>query len=1445
MLSKAASPQDTTKFSTLKKPAKVATVLQQSSYNRQMRGSTVEPPAGQRFSSMTLPTGIVQPQVTALRYPFYRIQSPQMIRQNSVPNSPCCPGGPFPRFVGRTPNPQQNHQQHASMVLPYPTVTIPATTLSCIATPMTQRQARHLAKQTFPADEVPKTPSSSSSSRDSGIMSQDSSTSSQSFTNDEFNNSHQLNGGGFRTPQCVSRRGKHIAKKMVVEAPAVRYRGSGGGTGGTLNRARMAKSVNAGSRVASTTTSTTSSPATPRASWNSSSSTGGENESVKTGNRVGRSTSLCSETLERERKKRNMQGKQDSTSMAVLATTNSGRIPRPTNLAGDRSPRGEKEVMVLAKKVHHILNADEKPTRNSSLPSGSDRQFGTAASPSQISALRAKTLSPPPQFASSKTLLNSPPANSMTSDSSSTSTCTLAANTKESNASLQNRITPGNFSNLDDTPTPSNRGTPEPRATVAAKPRVVVEEFNTLTIPTMPMSPRSPRLSPRLSGAGEDHLEGSLGYGPLSHIKLPYSTPVMQRMHQTTGRSGNVGYSKREKSSLCSGQPISEAFGSHMSLSSSSSVMSPASDSAFEAAKLRRELELAHQKVAALTCQLSANTSVVQAFEQSLQSMNQRLHQLSASSALKTLTPTSSVKLEREVQELRKIIDRFRCQALQNDWPPAMENARNGRKLSQSQEFVKSHHILDSEMLQQAGSLSSLVHGPHAITGGGGGAYGEVGRYLHDSTGRGFMSPSYMPIRDSLDRANKKAGWLRSSISRAFRRSKSRDPPDRTKVTSTSSQDPNQPSPSSGSSVRHSPSSSSGESPSTTGRVDSEEGGESMATDAGGVMEAMQETVRQLQHQVRCLRAENAFLQRAVDRCSLATSESDKASVGSASAPGAFSLVANPLRISRLIRELFAVTPEIGQHAVPVFLRMSYKDIPSRPSDDVQNFRRTTAPSSPSQHYLSLPGQQAQQMGCTSPNISTRLLLEESRTDDLSHLHLLGRVCLNTSASDLLAKVKNLFHTYLHYLDSDGQIGISADSISSICVKMTPQSMNSGQPPREVQISPHSIDNGAMRIDPAYEILRIVITLHENAYALEKPVAPSLLNPLAVSSIAWISLLSAPLLGKMIESLLANKCVVIYGPRGSGKLEFGRILIDSMANMFPGFWTNQPNAVHYYLRASSNAISELRQVLLNALLSVEGLIILRMPPSLLPDLVNIMTELGFNTHPRKILLLAITDTLIFPEEPTKLRNCPGIFPFLADIQSASIYMRRCLRQRFSQFAFQCLDASSVSNAAELDTLTEVIEWLPEFWLRCVTASAWNNLTDDSAYSSAFVLSPFRLLACPLTLQASSVWFREVCDSEGIFRRIGESNGDLMRWLATTWPWPNEKLPFAFAPFERSSVPADPIMNSSASSSASTSMIMYDSSASLPALLSATGSGGKVMGSGRYVRRTSPCPILRR
>ncbi|VDO03210.1 unnamed protein product [Rodentolepis nana] len=1137
MLSKVAIPQEATKYSTIKKPNKVATVRQQpTSCSRQIRRATEEPTQSLRYSSMTLPNGMIQPQVGSIRYPFYRMQTPQMVRQTSVPNSPCCPTGQHPRFPMRTPN----QLVQTSIGLPYSNAsTISSNTLSCIATPMTQRHARYISRPTASPDETSKPPSSASSSRDSGILSQDSSTSSQSYPNDDYTNNFQQQINGFRTPQCVPKRAKPLAKNTIVEPPVVKFRGNTVSSNATLNRSRVATSLNSGSKIPSAVTSDTSSPATPRVSWNSSSSTGvGKGDTSKSGNKVGRSTSICSGTLERENKNRLLNGeKQDSSGSTTIS--NIGRIPRPTNLARERSPRREKDPSVIAKTSNQSLSTEEKSPKNSCLP-GPDRQIGVTNTSSHIPTLRAKTLSPPPQFASSKA--SSIGLQSlMTPDSSSTSTCTLAATSRDSSASLSNRDHIAACSNLDDTPTPSNRGTPEPNSSSKQATNNATDDFNNLPVLAVPTSPKTPRVSPRVTLASEDQSRSSLGYGPLSHIKLPYSTPMLQRTQTTSNCGSSVSsnsgiYAKREKSSIYAantgGQPISDSFGSHMSLSSSGSVISPgAESSAFESAKLRRELEVAHQKIAALTCQLSANTTVVQAFEQSLQSMNQRLHQISASSALK----------ERELQELRKIIEKFRCQALQSDWPCSAEMAKKGKKLSQSQEFIKSQHIVDSDMmLQQAGSLSSLVHSPHTISN-----FGGFGRYVqqeHSVGGiRGYMTPNYMPIRDSFDRSNKKGGsWLRSSINRAFRRSKSRDPPDRAKVTSTSSShDVNLPSPGRHVSLLFAMisdySTSSHQVCTTHQQVQVEEGGEGMV---GGEMmlEMMQETVRSLQYQVRCLRAENAFLQRAVDRCSTvnsAESSSDKVSLTtSRGSTGAFSYnaVSSPMKIGRLLRELFPISTENGQQIVPVFIELNYRPTSDRSGSDILNARRTTTPSSPRQHHLQLPCQQVAQMGCPSPNISTRMFGVSGDAEELSHLHLIGRVCLDQSASELMAKVKSLFQIYLSYLDSDDQLGLNVNSISSVCIRITPQTISSEKQPKEIQLSPLTTELNPLKIEIGYEISRIKISLHDNAYALEKPDAPSLLNPLAVSSLAWISLLSASLLGKMIESLLANKQLIIsYG----------------------------------------------------------------------------------------------------------------------------------------------------------------------------------------------------------------------------------------------------------------------------------------------------------------------------
>ncbi len=137
----------------------------------------------------------------------------------------------------------------------------------------------------------------------------------------------------------------------------------------------------------------------------------------------------------------------------------------------------------------------------------------------------------------------------------------------------------------------------------------------------------------------------------------------------------------------------------------------------------------------------------------------------------------------------------------------------------------------------------------------------------------------------------------------------------------------------SGSSIRHSPTSSSGESPVTpsaassiTGVTDqpssslSKEKYDSLAR--RHQLTIMQEAVLELQHQVNSLRAENAILQRTVDRCSQA-SGSDKGSVAgstsvSISGMGGY----RPATLSRILKGMLAVdTHHILTFGVEIFVQ--------------------------------------------------------------------------------------------------------------------------------------------------------------------------------------------------------------------------------------------------------------------------------------------------------------------------------------------------------------------------------------------------------------------------------------------------------------------------------------------------------------------------------------------
>ncbi|VDN33335.1 unnamed protein product [Dibothriocephalus latus] len=112
---------------------------------------------------------------------------------------------------------------------------------------------------------------------------------------------------------------------------------------------------------------------------------------------------------------------------------------------------------------------------------------------------------------------------------------------------------------------------------------------------------------------------------------------------------------------------------------------------------------------------------------------------------------------------------------------------------------------------------------------------------------------------------------------------------------------------------------------------------------------------------------------------------------------------------------------------------------------------------------------------------------------------------------------------------------------------------------------------------------------------------------------------------------------------------------------------------------------------------------------------------------------------------------------------------------------------------EFKCVADILDWLPDFWLHLVRLK--RNLTGSQ--TDTFPVSPFRLLACPFTIQSSWTWFMELWDAEiqhflvhgaesrasslppGNFPSAGgpisKSDsprlGAFTRWMFSTWPWP--------------------------------------------------------------------------
>ncbi|XP_046739930.1 protein sickie isoform X1 [Diprion similis] len=244
------------------------------------------------------------------------------------------------------------------------------------------------------------------------------------------------------------------------------------------------------------------------------------------------------------------------------------------------------------------------------------------------------------------------------------------------------------------------------------------------------------------SSVGEEVGVGvGVGVGVEPYYSVPVGSAGCPGQHWSQPTSPTPTHAPRQPPNLYQHvHKDDDIHGSSVSLvSTASSLYSSAEEKqAHELRKLRRELLDAQEKVHSLTSQLSTNAHVVSAFEQSLSNMTQRLQYLTA----------TAEKKDSELQELRDTIERLRKQSAEAGLNASNQNsATNGRR----------HTLGDSESTTGCTGSNSNHQGS------------SMARQLSADS---VTSLNSLSSACSASSHHKKKGWLRSSFSKAFSRSR-------------------------------------------------------------------------------------------------------------------------------------------------------------------------------------------------------------------------------------------------------------------------------------------------------------------------------------------------------------------------------------------------------------------------------------------------------------------------------------------------------------------------------------------------------------------------------------------------------------------------------------------------------------------------------------------------
>ena len=754
----------------------------------------------------------------------------------------------------------------------------------------------------------------------------------------------------------------------------------------------------------------------------------------------------------------------------------------------------------------------------------------------------------------------------------------------------------------------------------------------------------------------------SSGQTPLNYSSLPsYSS------------------SSKQKHKMYSSEHNEDLNGSNVSLvSNGSSIYSNQEDKTnADIAKLQRELAEEHKKVLNLTNQLATNAHVVSAFEQSLANMTARLQQI---------TKTAERK-DSELNELRKTIEKLR------------QSGADAGLIKMKRQDSGSSNLLRDQSRGSVNSLSSALSNTSLNSG--------------DEKERG-----------NKQSGGKRTGWLRSSFSKAFSKSKLRhksgsvsdcddgivlkkedcsdskvgseevlDNPD---VSTISISDCN-----------------------STANIDQSDDEESEpeivielkkqliekdtlltetrleALSSVHQLESLKETVNKMKTELTTLRQDNEKLQTQVVNKSLGSSESS------------LNTSNNELDAEKRVSVAISETSILGG---PSTLDMSGTTDPSNQDSKSVSLVVSLSPTNP---------KQVLKIGTIAAGgkLSWKLL------DSL---------------------VERLFSEYIMLVDPVANLGLSSESLNNYQLGEVSRKIHDQEP----ELLPYGYIIGDIR--------SISINLHVSD-----------LNG-GVDALAFETLIPKSIIQRYISLAKEHKHVIICGPPSTGKTYIAEKIAEFLSRSKESTGTS-PRIDSFTLQREN--VGELNNFL-NKFKGREGSlphVIILNNLQHAPNLDHLLEDLlpsSLNTLP--YIIGTMTQTAGTTTDLQLRCNFRWIL-FANHVEPVRGYLGRYLRRK--------LLAVEVDTRAHNSELYEVLDWISKAFVVI-------NKFLESHRSQDATLSPVDFLKCPLDVAASRLWFinlwnlnivPHILDSvrEGLLLYGKRSSwDDPVKYLLDSWPWQN-------------------------------------------------------------------------